>query len=129
MAVDAPAGPPPITRTSASVAMLSERRARNSVRPNACGEETMRKRQRATFFKLPLRMIAGPSGRNFLARKTSRDTLDGILPCDGIRSENADQTTAKLRKPVATRFTRDKRLTSGYNPREKHAQVRILKVM
>jgi len=70
--------------------MLSERRVRNSLRPNAGGEEAMRKRQRATFFKLPRRMIAGPSGRNFLARETSRDTLDGILPCNGIRSENAD---------------------------------------
>lgn len=81
------------------------------------------------FFKPPCLLVAGPSGRYFLSREASCDTLDSIPSCDGIRSENTDQTTAEICKPVAARFGRDKRPTSGSNSREQRAQGRILKVV
>src|SRR6201999_882124 len=107
MAVDAPAGPAPITRASASIS--SRMRHGYSV---FLGQEAVREGQHPEFFGPPDVARRGPRGRDFVSGKARLDTLDGVLPRDRVRSQQADQTTTNPRKHLSPGLYRNERPTS-----------------
>src|ERR1700678_2570993 len=128
IAVEAPAGPAPITSASTSLVIRVDRT--RAVPPRVpCRQETVGKRQKAGLAHLPAARALGPSIRQLTAGKSRRDALDRIAACDCIRPEKTDEPAADTGEQVPARFACDECIASARDSLEQHAQVVVLEVM